>query len=61
MISNSLPFVPTLVTDYSEGVGHGTLKVSIDGQAAYVAATEQVTEDGDDIGISGIVTIRVSY
>ena len=31
MITNSLPFVPTLVTDYSGGVGYGTLKVTIDG------------------------------
>ena len=31
MIANSLPFEPTLVIDYSEGVGYGTLKVNIDG------------------------------
>ena len=61
MITNSLPFTPTLVTDYSEGVGYGTLKVTINGQAAYVESTEQLTEDGGEIEINGIVTIRVSY
>ena len=31
MIANSLPFEPSLVTDYSKGVGLGELKVTIDG------------------------------
>ena len=62
MIANSLPFVPSLVTDYSDGVGLGELKVTIDGQKAYAEASQQIAEDSSgDIEVNGVVTIRVSY
>ena len=48
MLANSLPFSPTFVTDYSDGVGYGTLKVTIDGSAAFVEATKQLAEETGD-------------
>ena len=62
MISNSLPFLPIIITDYSRGIGYGKLIVTIDGFDAFEEGTKELAEDpADDFTINGMVTIQVTY